>query len=292
MNSIVSLVSSHKDLPLLPRHLDAAASCLGSRPLTAEWLTPRKALDLVFSGPVDKEGRARLEARLMDDKIDFFIIPDDGRRRKKLLVADMDNTMVVGETLDELAGQCGLKEKIAVITEQAMQGELDFMTALRLRVALLRGLPETALQTILAAIKPMAGAEKLVKTMADHGARCILVSGGFSCFTETVAAKLGFHVQHGNTVEIKGGKLTGKVLEPIIDHRAKLGFLQHYRAVYQLDREDTLAVGDGANDLAMIGEAGLGVGYHPKAFLKERVVNNILHGDLTALLYLQGYREV
>ena len=131
----------------------------------------------------------------------------------------------------------------------------------------------------------------LVKTMRRHGAGCVLVSGGFSCFTEPIAAKLGFHVSHGNILEIRAGRLTGKVVEPILDHRAKLSLLQHYQTIYGLDSSETLTVGDGANDLAMIRAAGLGVGYHPKPFLKERVENNILYGDLTALLYAQGYEK-
>jgi phosphoserine phosphatase len=156
---------------------------------------------------------------------------------------------------------------------------------------MLENLPEEALRVTLATIQPMPGAELLVATMRRHGARCVLASGGFTCFTEPVAVKLGFQVSHGNTLEIRAGRLTGKVCEPILDHHSKLSFLHHYREKYGLDVGQTLAIGDGANDLDMISAAGLGVGYHPKPYLKERVVNSIVYGDLTALLYAQGYGD-
>ncbi len=291
MNCILTLVASGSKRPLLSNHLKEVEQCLAVKVLGSHWLSPDKAADLKLAAWPDGAARLDLESMLARNKIDFFIVPDDGTRQKKLLVADMDNTMVVGETLDELAAQSGVKEKIAAITDRAMRGELDFQAALRTRVAMLKDLPEIALQATLAAIKPMAGAETLVKTMRHHGARCVLASGGFSYFTEPIAAKLGFHVSHGNILEIQAGLLTGKVREPILDHQSKLSLLQHYQATYGLDSTETLAIGDGANDLAMISAAGLGVGYHPKPFLKERVENNILYGDLTALLYAQGYEK-
>lgn len=291
MNCILTLVSSDNETPLLSNHLKEVEQCLAVKVLGSRWLSFGKAADIQLSDWPDGPARMALELFLAKDRIDFFIVPDDHTRQKKLLVADMDNTMVVGETLDELADQCGLKEKIAAITDRAMRGELDFQAALRTRVAMLKDLPQMALQTTLAAIQPMAGAELLIKIMRHHGARCVLVSGGFTCFTEPVAAKLGFHVSHGNILEIRAGQLTGKVQEPILDHQSKLSLLQHYQTTYDLDSAETLAIGDGANDLAMINVAGLGVGYHPKPFLKERIENNILYGDLTALLYAQGYEK-
>jgi phosphoserine phosphatase len=289
MNYILTLVASDTKKPLLKSHLQWVEQCLSGRVLGTHWLSPAKAADLQLSAPPDRHARTGLEIFLAEDRIDFFIVADGPARKKKLLVADMDNTMVAGETLDELAAQCGLQDEIAAITARAMAGELDFQEALRVRVAMLKGLPEMTLQTTLAAIQPMAGAEKLVTTMRNHGAVCVLASGGFSCFTAPVAARLGFHVSHGNLLEVREGRLTGKVREPILDHRAKLSFLRQYQAACNLDTAETLAVGDGANDLAMISAAGLGVGYHPKLFLKERIQNSILHGDLTALLYAQGY---
>lgn len=291
MNCILTLVASNSEQPLLSAHLEKVEQCLPMKVVGSHWLSPGKAADLHLVARPDGQARMALEYILTEYRIDFFIVSADQTRQKKLLVADMDNTMVVGETLDELAAQCGLKEKIAVITDRAMRGELDFQTALRTRVAMLADLPETALQATLATIQPMAGAELLVKTMRHHGAMCVLASGGFSCFTEPVATKLGFHVSHGNILEIHGGRLIGKVSEPVLDHQSKLSLLQHYQKTCELDCAETLAIGDGANDLPMISAAGLGVGYHPKPFLKERVENNILYGDLTALLYAQGYGE-
>ncbi len=290
MNPILTLVSSDSEKPLLDTHLREAERCLSMQSSGCRWLSYGKAADIQLAVSPDEAARRRLESMLHEDRIDYFILSGN-HRRKKLLIADMDNTMVIGETLDELAAQCGLKEQIAAITEQTMQGKLNFQAALQERVAMLRDLPEQAVQATLAAIQPMPGAALLVGTMRRHGARCILVSGGFTCFTDPIAAQLGFHASHGNTLEIRQGRLTGKVGEPILDHHAKLSFLLHYQSLYRLDIADTLAIGDGANDLSMIRAAGLGVGYHPKAFLKERIENSILYGDLTALLYAQGYEE-
>ncbi|MGB3212058.1 MAG: phosphoserine phosphatase SerB [Desulforhopalus sp.] len=291
MNYILTLVSSEIEKPLLHDHLKEVEKCLSVEVQGLHWLSPGKAADLQLSDRPDKSARMALELLLSEDRIDFFIITDDHVRRKKLLVADMDNTMVVGETLDELAAQCGLKEKIAAITDLAMRGDLDFQAALRSRVAMLQNLPELALQKTLAEIRPMPGAELLIKTMRNHGAMCVLASGGFTCFTEPIGKMLFFQFSHGNRLEIRDGLLTGKVKEPVLDHQSKLFFLQHYQATGNLDITDTLAIGDGANDLAMINGAGLGVGFHPKPFLKERVENNVLYGDLTALLYAQGYEK-
>lgn len=291
MNCILTLVSSDNKKPLSEKHLKAVERSLSIKSTESCWLSPGKAADLHLTEKPVGPARLQLESFLAEDRIDFFIISDTHKRKKKLLVADMDNTMIVGETLDELAAQCGLKEQIAQITDLAMRGEIDFKTALQKRVAMLKDLPEQALQQTLAAIRPMPGAEVLVSTMRRHGAKCVLASGGFTCFTEPIAAKLCFHANHGNTLEIREGRLTGKVYDPILDHQAKLSLLQHYQAAYGLNSTETLAIGDGANDLAMIQSAGLGVGFHPKPFLKERVTNNILYGDLTALLYAQGYEH-
>lgn len=291
MNCILTLVSSDNNKPLSDKHFKAVERCLSIKSTANRWLSPDKAADLYLTENPLGSARLQLESFLAEDRIDFFIISDIHIRKKKLLIADMDNTMVVGETLDELAAQCDLKEQIAQITDLAMRGEINFKTALQNRVEMLKDLPEQAVQKTLTAMQPMPGAELLVSTMRRHGAKCILVSGGFTCFTEPIAAKLGFHANHGNTLEIREGRLTGKVHDPILDHRAKLSFLQHYQATSGLDSTEILAIGDGANDLAMIQAAGLGVGYHPKPYLKERITNNILYGDLTALLYAQGYEH-
>ncbi len=285
------MVASDHRKPLLNNHLEAVEQCLTVKVIGNHWLSPGKSADIQLASSPGSVSRMALEMMLAQDKIDFFIVPNDGKRQKKLLLADMDNTMVVGEILDELAAQHGLGEKIAAITDLAMRGELDFQAALQTRVAMLKDLSEEALQRTLASIQPTPGAEMLVKTMRGQGAGCVLVSGGFNYFSDPIAAKLGFHFSHGNILEIRKGRLTGKVIEPILDHQSKLTLLQHYQKIYGLDSSETLAVGDGANDLAMISAAGLGVGYHPKQFLKERIENNILYGDLTTLLYAQGYEN-
>jgi phosphoserine phosphatase len=283
-------VAADPALPLTGALLRQARDCLGETSGPDRWLAHGKAAEFSFTGEQPGPAvRSALEMLFAPGRVDFFLLPAAAPRRKRLLVADMDNTMIVGETLDELAEQCGLKERVAAITERAMQGELDFSEALRRRVAMLAGLPEAALARTLAGIRLMPGAETLVRTMRSHGARCVLVSGGFSCFTAPIARRLGFHSQHGNQLEIRDGALSGRVAEPIIDSARKLYLLGQHLAANALAAEDCLAIGDGANDFAMLAAAGFGVGYHPKPFLKARVSNSILHGDLTALLYSQGY---
>ena len=172
-----------------------------------------------------------------------------------------------------------------------MRGELDFPQALRERVALLRGLPESAVQKTLAETELNPGAAAFVQVMKKNGATCVLVSGGFTLFTGAFAQKAGFDRHHGNLLQLEEGVLTGKVGEPILDKDSKVAFLQQYRDELGLKPEDVLAIGDGANDLPMLQMAGLGIGYHPKPLLEESLDNCIIHGDLTAALYAQGYTE-
>lgn len=288
MNHIITLVSSSPERPLQESHLEMVADGLQSRVVRTKWLTVGKAVDIFVVDAVSGEECRMLASRLAADQVDLFHTLDDGFRCKKLLIADMDNTMVVGETLDELAAHCGLKERIASITEQAMRGELNFQEALRERVAMLKGLSATALERTASAIEVMPGAELLIRTMKKNGAVCVLVSGGFTAFTLRVAAQLGFDLSHGNTLEIINGSLSGIVQEPILDHSLKLHYLKHYTSLYNLQASQTMAVGDGANDLPMLKYAGLGVGFHPKPILREQLDNCVLYGDLTCLLYAQG----
>jgi phosphoserine phosphatase len=234
--------------------------------------------------------RARLGAALAPRPIDINLVPADAaRRRKKLLVADMESTIIQQECLDELAARVGLRERISQITARAMRGDLAFEAALEERVALLEGLDAAILEDIYASVTLMPGAATLVATMRRHGAHCALVSGGFSFFSERIAARLLFDSQQANTLEIVDGKLAGSVRQPILGREAKLASLNRLTRALQLDASDTLAVGDGANDLSMLRAAGLGVAFRAKPIVAAAAAVRIEYGDLTALLYLQGY---
>jgi len=223
-----------------------------------------------------------------DLRLDVVVQPA-ANREKKLLIADMDSTMITVECIDELADYAGIKAQIAEVTERAMRGELDFGAALDARVALLKGLSESAIEQCLAErVKLMPGAKALVQTMRARGATCVLVSGGFTRFAEPVGAEIGFHRVIANRLVIADGALDGTVERPIVDSGTKLDTLLAVRAELGLGASDTLAVGDGANDLAMIREAGLGVAYHAKPIVAAAAGARVDHGDLTALLYAQG----
>jgi phosphoserine phosphatase len=229
--------------------------------------------------------------RAKDLKLDINLVRND-RRRKKLLVADMDSTIINVECLDELADMAGLKPQIAAITERAMRGELEFEAALKERVGMLKGLKLDALErTYAERVKLNPGAKSLLATMRAHGAHTMLVSGGFGFFTSRVAEAAGFHVERGNVLLDDGAALTGEVGMPILGREAKLQALEEAVASLKIGFEDSLAVGDGANDLGMIGRAGLGVAYHAKPVVAEAAGAAITHNDLTALLYLQGYSD-
>jgi phosphoserine phosphatase len=224
------------------------------------------------------------------EAIDAFAQPA-GERRKKLLVADMDSTIVAEETLDELADFAGLKDKIAAITARSMNGEIDFPTALRERVAMIAGLPEEALSRTLARTNISGGARTLVRTMRAHGAFTALVSGGFRWFTARVAAAVGFDHHEANELVIENGRVSGRVGEPILGREAKLAALERLAAERGLTPVQACAVGDGANDLPMLLAAGLGVAYRAKPVVAAAVPCRVDHADLTALLYFQGYRR-
>ena len=233
------------------------------------------------------------EARTLAEglKLDINIVAT-AHRRKKLLIADMDSTIINVECLDELADMAGLKPQIAAITERAMRGELEFEAALRQRVGMLKGLPLSALErTYAERVRLNPGAKNLLATMRANGAHTMLVSGGFGYFTRRVAEAAGFHIERGNTLLDDGIALTGEVGTPILGRQAKLEALEEAAANLNLDRAETLAVGDGANDLAMIQRAGMGVAYHAKPVVAAAAGAAIDHNDLTALLYLQGYSD-
>ncbi len=266
----------------------AALADLGADTAPAHWLADAKACDLPFGHLAAEQADAAARMALGDAPVDVMAQAAEGRR-KGLLVADMDSTIVVGETLDELADFAGLKEHIAAITARAMNGELDFKAALRERVALLKDLPADSLQKTWDRLDYMPGAKALVQTMRKHGARCVLVSGGFKFFTSRVAEQCGFHEDRANDFIIEGGKLTGRVVEPILDRETKLNTLIAVASEIKLPLRQTLAVGDGANDLDMIRAAGLGVAYHAKPIVAAEARFKVDHGDLTTLLFAQGY---
>jgi phosphoserine phosphatase len=256
----------------------------------AEWLSDGYAFDIPFvDDPEVTLSRAR---DIVGPATADINVLSAANRRKRLLVADMDSTIIACECLDELADIAGLKPRVAAITEQAMRGEIKFEPALRERVALLKGLLLDALErTYRERVQLNPGAKALVATMKAYGARTLLVSGGFTYFTERVAAEVGFDDHQANILLDDGHLLTGMVQEPILGRQAKLAALETEVKRLAIEVADVLAVGDGANDLDMIGRAGLGVAYHAKPAVAGAAGARITHSDLKALLYLQGYRD-
>jgi phosphoserine phosphatase len=255
-------------------------------------LAPDEAVDVAFIGdkPI-QDLREHLQTFVADLPVDIVVQPV-ASRRKKLLVADMDSTVIGQECIDELADFAGLKEKVALITERAMRGEIEFEPALRERVALLKGLPASVVDRVLAErITLDPGAKLLVATMRANGARAILVSGGFTSFVDRIRTMVGFDESYANRLIETDGNLAGEVEEPILGRAAKLATLEDAIIRLDLDASETLAVGDGANDLAMLGRAGLGIAYHAKPKVAEAADARIDHNDLTALLFAQGYRR-
>jgi phosphoserine phosphatase len=290
MDHVLTLIAPPGGLPtdLLRAARDALAA-LGGATGAPDWLAPTEAADLPFGGLAAEQADAAVRAALAGAAVDLIAQPVAGRR-KRLLIADMDSTIVTTETLDELAGQAGIKDRIAAITRRAMNGELDFEGALRERVAMLAGLPVEALQRTWEETELMPGARALVATMRAHGARCALVSGGFTFFTGRVAALVGFHEHHSNTLLEAEGRLTGHVADPILGRNAKLATLKCLAAEEGIGLDATLAVGDGANDLDMIRAAGLGVAFRAKPVVAAAARARVEHADLRALLFAQGYR--
>jgi phosphoserine phosphatase len=256
----------------------------GCAPVDGVWLDEGKAADIFF-GTDPVTARAALTG--IGAGVDVIVQPA-ATREKALLIADMDSTMITVECIDELADYAGIKPQIAEITERAMRGELDFEGALHGRVALLKGLPDSAIDRCRAErVRIMPGAKALVRTMKARGARTLLVSGGFTRFTGPVAAEIGFDTHVANVLEIEDGALRGTVTTPIVDAARKRAELEAAIAG-GIDRALTLAVGDGANDIPMIEGAGLGVAYHAKPKTREAAAAEIVHGDLSVLLYAQG----
>lgn len=270
---------------------DISAACdalaeAGLAPRAGRWVERCYASDVPFAGD-PAVARGALEGLI--DGVDVIVQPEAGRA-KRLLVADMDSTMITIECIDELADYAGIKAEIAEVTERAMRGELDFEGALDARVALLKGLDASAIERCYAErVKIMPGAKPLIRTMRARGGRAVLVSGGFTVFADRVAAEIGFDRAISNTLEIAEGALAGTVRRPIVGAAAKRETLLAEMAALGIEAEATLAVGDGANDIPMIEAAGLGIAYHAKPKTAAAAHGRIVHGDLSALLYAQGY---
>jgi phosphoserine phosphatase len=284
---VATLIADPSTDPLSEATVDRAAQALRGVE-RRRWLDEGVAADLVFTGDL-RAKRAALEESLSGEAIDIIVQPL-AHRRKRLLVADMDSTLIGQECVDELADVAGVGGRVAAITERAMRGEVAFAPALRERVALLAGLPETVIDDVLNdRIRLNPGARTLVKTMRANGAYVAIVSGGFRQFTRAIRERLGADEDRANTLMIEGGKLTGEVIEPILGEGAKLGALKEIAAAMGLTLDDTLAVGDGANDLPMLQAAGLGVAYRAKPKVAANAHARIDHADLTALVYAQGF---
>ena len=258
----------------------SSANRIGCR-RTGPWTWRSRGLDLQAVAALAK-------ARTED--LDHAVQPA-GDRRKKLLLADMDSTMIQLESLDSLAAELGFGREVEEITERGMRGELDFRDSLRTRVALLEGQPTDAMARIMENIPYTPGAEVTVKTMAAHGCYTALVSGGFTFTTDIVHRKLGFQEHRANVLDIEDNRLTGKVVEPILGRDSKRTALLELAESHDIPLPLTCAIGDGANDLDMLETAGMGVGYHGKPIVQERAPFNIRYGDMTTLLYFQGYRD-
>jgi phosphoserine phosphatase len=291
MSLVATLICNPADPALDSTIVDGARAVLPS-PGAADWLFHEVAVDIPFEGSDDIAAIVkRLRAARGDLPIDIVVQPQ-ALRRKKLFLADMDSTMIGQECIDELADYAGLKAHVAGITERAMRGEVEFEPALRERVALLGGLAVGVVDEVLKQrITPTPGGRELVMTMRANGAYTCLISGGFTLFTNAVAEMIGFQENRANELKVEDGKLSGKVVEPILGRAAKLATLIELRESFDLDEIDTLVTGDGANDLGMIEAAGLGVAYHAKPAVAAAAAARIDHGDLTALLYIQGYRR-
>lgn len=294
MSSFLTFVASSTKNPLKKAHFKSVFQILKAYNIESAgnpvWLSDKKAADIEIDDTVSSVLMSHLRDEMYADAIDIFVTstPD---RKKKLLIADMDSTMVEGETLDEMAAHAGIKDQIAEITARAMNGELDFHAAIKERVGLLKGLDFAAVHKTLDETKVSQGAESLVRTMRDHGAKCVLVSGGFTHFTGPIAEKIGFAHHHGNTLGEDGQTLSGEVIPPILDKFAKVEFLKQYCAELGLTEKEAMSIGDGANDLPMLKLAGFGVGYKAKPSVASELKNNIVHGDLSAALYAQGYKD-
>ena len=288
MSLVATLISSPAAASLTPEVADTASRALGAR--APRWLAQGVACDIALPDGLEAATAEAALRQAMPGLPPHLAVQPERGRRKKILIADMDSTMIDQECIDELAAEVGLKEHVSAITRRAMNGEIAFEPALRERVALLKGLPLAVIDKVIAErITLASGGRQLVATMRGHGAWTALVSGGFTLFTGPVAERLGFDEHQSNTLLADGDVLAGVVADPVLGREAKAEALMVIAARLGVTPADALAVGDGANDLAMIGLAGMGVALHAKPTVAAQARFRVDHGDLTALLYLQGY---
>ncbi len=286
---VLTLIGNRESAPLEPFHIERVCRGLSTTGET-DWLAEREACDLFIESAHSTADIAEgARDALSGTAIDAVCTSIEGRR-KKLLISDMDSTVIDQECIDELGDAIGVGSRIREITAAVIAGDISFSGALRRRMVLMKGMERGLLESVYEErISLQPGARTLVQTMRRHGAFCILVSGGFSYFTHRIAERIGFHDHQGNELAFEGGKLTGEVLEPILGRSAKLNTLRSLCDEKGLEPSDVLAVGDGANDIKMIEAAGLGVAFHGSASLRKQANARIDHGDLTALLYIQGF---
>ena len=289
------LTSSPANPAVSPEAVAAAHAVIpAAQQQGSSWLADGEAWEALFVSTAAGEP-ARIRAAAADAlaalPVDVNVIPADARfRRKRLLVADMESTIIEQECLDELADHVGLRARISEITERAMRGEIPFEGALAERVALLKGLDASVLEQLYRErVTLMPGARALIATMRQSGAYCALVSGGFTFFTSRIADRLGFDTHQANRLDIVDGQLAGTTAQPVLGREAKLAALERLRRDLKLDPQQMMAVGDGANDLDMLRAAGLGVAFRAKPIVAAEARASVRYGDLTALLYLQGY---
>lgn len=293
MNSVVTLISAPGMTRLMPEAAEAARQALiqaGGAPGGFDWLCPQAACDIPFEDSPALDAEVVVRGAIGGAPVDVVVQPTQGRR-KQILVADMESTMIRNEMVDDLARLVGVGDKVAEITRRAMNGEIEFRPALRERAALLGGLEASLLKQMRKTIVFNPGARALVATMKAHGAKTALVSGGFKVYSKWVKKRLGFDKHFANDLIVRDGIVTGELAEPILGREGKLEALDKMAAKHGLTRGDALAIGDGANDLLILTAAGTGVAFHAKPSVAAQANARIDHGDLTAALFVQGYRR-
>ena len=290
MPHTLTLVSSFKSACLTEALVDKVSTAL--EVVEMQWLYPSVACDFILSSSSNMDEAKTLAQTIIANLPIDIIVQDSEKRKKKLFLADMDSTIIGQECIDELAAELGIKDKVATITEAAMNGEIDFEGALKDRVALLAGLEEAVVAKVLSnRITINQGAYEALAVMRAHGTHTALVSGGFTIFAKEIAGEVGFHEFHANELLSEDGKFTGKVAEPIFGQQAKLDQLNRLANEKQIALSDTIAIGDGANDLPMLMNAGTGIAFHAKPSVAEQAKVVINHGDLSSILFIQGYTK-